>query len=74
MGATEELESRVRVLEEISSHQEYLLRELNTTVFQLRGELDRLEALYRRQQERLERLGGSSQGEDAPAHDPPPHY
>ena len=74
MGTIEELENRVRELEEISSHQEYLLRELNTSVFHLRAELDRLESLYRRQQERLESLSGGQGDDSAPAHDPPPHY
>lgn len=74
MERSDDLEDRVRELEEVSSHQEYLLRELNTTVFQLRGELDRLEALYRRQQERIESMRGSSTGDGAPADDPPPHY
>jgi len=74
MGTIEELETRVRELEEISSHQEYLLRELNTTVFHLRAEVDRLEARYRRQQERIESINASSSGNSAPADDPPPHY
>ena len=74
MSDTHEMEQRVLVLEELVSHQEHLLRELNRTVFELRGELDRLELGYRRQQERIESLTDARTRDDAPANDPPPHY
>ncbi|MEZ4649615.1 MAG: SlyX family protein [Candidatus Eisenbacteria bacterium] len=74
MSTKDDLETRVTQLEEISSHQEQLLRELDRAVYEMRTELDRLEKLSRRQQDRIESLSRAAAGDEAPVDDPPPHY
>lgn len=67
---------RVVQLEELFSHHQHHVQQLNDVIIQLRGELDVLHVKYVNQQNRLEAILESQA--DAPSEDladqKPPHY
>lgn len=70
----ETLEERVTRLEEIHTHQQHLIDQLNEVVVGLRLDLTRLEKRYDEQQSRLKTLmADHSVIEDDP-NERPPHY
>ena len=67
---------RVIQLEELFSHQQHHVQQLNDVIIQLRGELDSLQTKYTQQQSRLEAIQESqaaAEREDL-ADEKPPHY
>ena len=67
------LEQRLQKLEEVATHQEHLLQQLNDVVVQLRGEHELLQARFHRQLSRLETLI-ESQASPLDPNERPPHY
>lgn len=73
MSDEQRLRDRVIQIEELLSHQEHLIQQLNEVVLQLRRDQDRLRAQF---QERIDRLEGQLDSQSSP-YDPnekPPHY
>ena len=64
---------RILQLEEIVSHQEHLLRQLNDVVLQMRADHDRLQNQFQRQFEHLSQRMETLSQPDLPD-EKPPHY
>jgi SlyX protein len=64
-------EERLVDLEIKLMHQDRLVDTLNQVVIELRAEVD---ALRKHVDRLIEERRGGTQGDDAPANDPPPHY
>ena len=68
------LNDRVIALEELLTHQQHLIQQLNDVVIELRGQLDGLASKQNEHEQRLKTLMESySQIEDDP-NEKPPHY
>ena len=74
MSATEVLQRRVVQLEELFSHQEHTVQQLNDSVIQLRKELDQLEAKCNEQEGRIRSLAEGHEPTGDPLDEQPPHY
>ncbi|MCA9245632.1 MAG: SlyX family protein [Planctomycetales bacterium] len=74
MSKEHQLEQRVIQLEELLMHQEHVVQQLNSVVFQMRGEIGRLEAKLEEQVSRIQwKLDSNSEVRD-PLDEKPPHY
>lgn len=76
MSDVEALLQRVVQLEELFSHHQHHVQQLNEVIIQLRGELDVLQIRYAKQQDRLAAMQESqtiAESEDL-ADQKPPHY
>ena len=73
MSDLENLQKRVTQLEEISSHQEHLIQQLNQVIMELRMEHDQYRARTKLQLEQLESQIDSRSVELDPD-EKPPHY
>ena len=76
MSDIEALLQRVVQLEELFSHHQHHVQQLNEVIVQVRDELDALQIKYANQQSRLESLQESqalAERED-PTDQKPPHY
>jgi uncharacterized coiled-coil protein SlyX len=69
----ETLVARVIQLEELVSHQEHLLQQLNNVVSELRSECDGLKDMFGERCDRLESLIDNKSEGDLPD-EKPPHY
>ncbi|MBC8356102.1 MAG: SlyX family protein [Planctomycetes bacterium] len=74
MSETEPLERRIVQLEELVSHQEHTVQQLNEAVVQLRKELDHVEAKCNEQEGRIRSLSENPMGQRDPLDEKPPHY
>ena len=75
MGDTSSLDKRVTKLEEIHSHQQHLIDQLNEVVVSLRLDLSNIKQKYEEQQARLKTLTANlSPIEDDDPNERPPHY
>ncbi|MCA9122784.1 MAG: SlyX family protein [Planctomycetaceae bacterium] len=71
---TDSLRLRVVQLEELFSHQEHLVHQLNEAVVDLRRELAVVDAKCREQEGRLRSLSESQEAFRDPLDEKPPHY
>lgn len=74
MSETEPLQRRIMQLEELFSHQEHLVHQLNEAVIDLRGELARVEAKCNEQEGRIRSLAEHRVTQRDPIDEKPPHY
>ena len=74
MSETESLRRRIVQLEELFSHHEHLVHQLNEAVIQLRKELARVEAKCNEQEDRIRSLAEQRADERDPRDEKPPHY
>ncbi len=76
MSDVDALVNRVVQLEELFSHHQHHVQQLNEVIVQLRGELDSLQIKYANQQSRLESLQESQALAETVdlADEKPPHY
>ena len=76
MSDFEALQQRVVQLEELFSHHQHDVQQLNEVILQLRSELDALQIKYANQQTRLEAIQESQAqaASDDLADQKPPHY
>ena len=68
------LSDRVLQLEELVSHQEHLVQQVNEVVVQLRAEVARLDLKLTEQQARLTWLAEDPSGDATLGEEKPPHY
>jgi len=64
-------EKRIVQLEEMVTHQESYISELNQTILAMQADITKLQAASAKTQERLDSLAQTT--DDIP-HEPPPHY
>ena len=74
MSETEPLLRRIVQLEELFSHHEHLVHQLNDAVVQLRKELAILEAKCREQEGRIRSISEHQETARDPLEEKPPHY
>lgn len=74
MPDPESLQRRIMQLEELFSHHEHLVHQLNDAVVQLRKELAVVEAKCKEQEGRIRALGESHETLRDPLDEKPPHY
>ena len=74
MSETQLLQGRIVQLEELFSHQEHLVSQLNEAVVQLRKDLSRAEAKCNEQETRIRLLAEQQVTERDPVEEKPPHY
>lgn len=74
MSDVEQLQNRLIHLEEIFSHQENIVQQLNDSVIQLRTELARLETRFNDQEGRIRSLAEHQETVRDPLDEKPPHY
>jgi uncharacterized coiled-coil protein SlyX len=74
MSETDSLQRRVVQLEELFSHHEHLVHQLNDAVVQLRKELAVVEAKCREQEGRIRSLSEHHESARDPLDEKPPHY
>lgn len=74
MSESEALQRRIVQLEELFSHHERLVHQLNEAVVQLRKELSRVEAKCAAQEGRIRSLADQQVTERDPLDEKPPHY
>ena len=74
MSETEPLQRRIVQLEELFSHQEHLVYQLNEAVVQLRKDLANLEAKCTEQEGRLRSISENQETVRDPLEEKPPHY
>ena len=74
MSETEPLQRRILQLEELFSHQEHLVHQLNEAVIELRNELARVEAKCNEQEGRIRSLAEQQVTARNPIDEKPPHY
>lgn len=74
MSETEALQRRIVRLEEIFSHQEHLVQQLNEAVVQLRQEVVRVDARCQEQERRIRSFAENQEAERDPLEEKPPHY
>ncbi len=76
MSQVAALQQRVVQLEELFSHHEHHVQQLNGVILELRDELDALRRTYQRQQQQLESLRDqqTSALPREPGEEKPPHY
>lgn len=74
MSDLERLQHRVVQLEELFSHHQHHVQQLNDVIVQLRGELDVLQVKSANQQKALETIRASQSVEEDLADQKPPHY
>ncbi|MDA1053550.1 MAG: SlyX family protein [Planctomycetota bacterium] len=74
MSEMEPLQRRIVQLEELFSHQEHLVHQLNEAVVQLRKELTRVEAKCAEQESRIRSFAEHQMTERDPLDEKPPHY
>ena len=71
---TENVSDRVVALEELLSHQQHIIQQLNDVVVELRGQLDNLAARQQIHEQRLKTLMESYSNIEDDPHEKPPHY
>ena len=74
MSETEPLLRRIVQLEELFSHHEHLVHQLNDAVVQLRKELAAVEAKCREQEGRIRSISEHQETARDPLEEKPPHY
>ncbi|MCA9144837.1 MAG: SlyX family protein [Planctomycetaceae bacterium] len=74
MSETESLQRRIVQLEELFSHHEHHVHQLNDAVVQLRRELAVVEAKCREQEGRIRSLSEHHEAASDPLDEKPPHY
>ena len=74
MSETEPLQRRIVQLEELFSHHEHLVHQLNEAVIQLRSELARVEAKCNEQEGRIRSLAEHQTTAREILDEKPPHY
>lgn len=74
MSDIESLQRRIVQLEELFSHHEHLVHQLNQAVVQVRKELAVVEAKCKEQEGRIRSLRESQESERDPLDEKPPHY
>jgi len=74
MSETEPLLRRIVQLEELFSHNEHLVHQLNDAVVQLRKELATVEAKCREQEGRIRSISEHQETARDPLEEKPPHY
>ena len=74
MSETEALQRRIMQLEELFSHHEHLVYQLNEAVVQLRKDLARVEARCAEQDGKIRSLAERHVTQRDPIDEKPPHY
>ena len=74
MSESETAHSRLNKLEEIFTHHQVMLDDLNEVIITLRGELDRLQTQQQAMQATVESLVQHQQQAPDLPHEKPPHY
>lgn len=72
MNDTDSLLGRVTLLEELYSHQQRIVQELNEVLVRMQADIDRLTSENNRLREQLRNVVETA-GDDLP-HEKPPHY
>ena len=70
---TEDLKKRIVQLEELYSHQQHYISQLNDALLNVRKELDQLSQSVSQQRSQIDWLT-ENQDADGPANEKPPHY
>jgi uncharacterized coiled-coil protein SlyX len=74
MSETEQLQRRIVQLEELFSHQEHLVHQLNDAVVQLRRELASVEVKCKEHEGRIRSISENQESVREPLDEKPPHY
>jgi len=74
MTDTSSLEHRLIQLEELVTHQQHVLQQLDEVIVQLRSDADQLTKTILSQQDRIQWLAENATADQTPPDERPPHY